>query len=130
MAKLSVKERLLKRKEDVLKVEVRLDEETTVYVHELAQDVLDDIRKRCKKDGKVDADRMNALMILEAVHEADGTKSLDASMKQELDILDDIEFVDMAYRVGEKERIEKAMAEAMGFIDPKDEAKENEELKN
>ncbi|MDA5561951.1 hypothetical protein PJK55_14525 [Exiguobacterium sp. MMG028] len=130
MAKLSVRERLLKRKEDVLKVPVRLDADTTVYVHELKPEVIDSIRHRCKKDDKVDTERMNALMILEAVHEADGTKSLDAALKQELDILDDISFVDMAYRVGEKERIEKAMAEAMGFVDPKEAEQEAAELKN
>ena len=130
MAKLSVRERLLKRKDDVLKVEVRLDEETTVYVHELSKDVIDDLRRRCMRDGEVDAERMNALMILEAVHDLDGEKALDASLKQELDILDDIAFVEMAYRVGEKERIEKAMAEAMGFIDPKEAAEEHDEVKN
>lgn len=130
MAKLSVKERLLKRKDDILKVEVRLDENTTVYVHELTQDAVADFRKRCTKGDNVDKDMMNALMILEAVHEADGTKSLDATAKQELGILDDVEFVNMAYRIGEIERIEKAMAEAMGFIDPKEEAEENEAIKN
>ena len=130
MAKLSVRERLLKRKDEVLKIEVRLDEDTTVYVHELGEAKMDEIRNLSKKGDKVDAERLNALMILEAVHEEDGTKSLDASMKQELGILDDVEFVNMAYRLGELERIEKAMAEAMGFVEPVQAARENEEVKN
>ena len=130
MAKLSVKERLLKRKDDVLKVEVRLDEETTVYVHELSEAKMDEIRKLSKKGDGIDVDRLNALMILEAVHEEDGTKALDASAKQELGILDDVEFVNAAYRLGEIERIEKAMAKAMGFVEPEEAVKENEEVKN
>lgn len=130
MTKLSVKDRLLKRKDDVLKVEVRLDEDTTVYVHELTKEKIDGLRKGCMKDGEVDADMLNALMILEAVHEADGTKALTAEMKLDLDIYNDLEFVRMAYRIGELERIEKAMAEAMGFVEPAQAAQENEEVKN
>lgn len=130
MAKLSVRERLLKRKDDVLKVEVRLDEETTVYVHELGEAKMDEIRKLAKKGDKVDAELLNALMVLESVHEADGTRALTADMKLELDVLNDIDFVNMAYRIGELERIEKAMAEAMGFVEPAQAAKENEEVKN
>lgn len=130
MAKLSVRERLLKRKDDVLKVEVRLDEETTVYVHELGEAKMDEIRKLAKKGDKVDAELLNALMVLESVHEADGTRALTADMKLELDVLNDIDFVNMAYRIGELERIEKAMAEAMGFVEPVQAAKENEEVKN
>ena len=130
MAKLSVKERLLKRKDDILKIEVRLDEDTTVYVHEMSEAKMDELRKLCKKGDKVDGDLLEALVIIEAVHEADGSKALTAEMKQEIGITNDVEFVNLAYRVGEKERIQQALAEAAGYVEPKQAAKENEELKN
>ena len=120
MAKLSVRERLLKRKDDVLKIPVRLDGDTKVFVHELSSKKIEELRQLCRKgkEDKIDMEMLDALMLIEAVHEEDGSKSLTADLKLELGISNDVEFVNMAYRVGEKERIQQAIAEAMGFGDP------------
>lgn len=130
MAKLSVRERLLKRKDDVLKVEVRLDEETVVVVHEISSDRLEELRQLCKKDGKINQELLDALMLIESVHETDGTRALSPELKQELGILNDVEFVNLAYRYGEQKRLDRALAEALGFIEPEEAKQEAVEVKN
>ena len=130
MAKLSVRERLLKRKEDVLKVEVRLDEETVVVVHEIPKERLGELQKLCKKDGVIDQELLDALMLIESVHEQDGSRALSPELKQELGILNDVEFVNLAYRYGEQKRLDRALAQALGFVEPEEAKEEAAEVKN
>ena len=123
---LSVRERLLKRSEVVSKIEVRLDKETVLEVHEIKPERIEALRGYCKKDGEVDLVRLRALMIVESVH-ADGERLIDQHTKEALDTMDDIEVVNKLFKSGEQQRLYEAISEAMGYGDPDEEV---EELKN
>lgn len=123
---LSVRERLLKRSEVVSKVEVRLDKDTVLEVHEIKPERLEALRGYCKKDGEVDLVRLKALMIVESVH-ADGERLIDQHTKEALDLLDDVAVVNKLFKSGEQQRLYEAVSDAMGFGDPDEEV---EELKN
>lgn len=123
---LSVRERLLKRSEVVSKVEVRLDKDTVLEVHEIKPERLEALRGYCKKDGEIDLPRLKALMIVESVH-ADGERLIDQHTKEALDLLDDVAVVNKLFKSGEQQRLYEAVSDAMGFGDPDEEV---EELKN
>lgn len=127
MAKLSLKERLLKRKGVLAKTTVTLIDLGKVELHEIKSEQRGLLKDACTRDGEVDQSRFNKMMIAAALHDEDGNLVFDESFKREYGTHDDAEIIDDILKDGEVAYLNVSLQELMGYGNF---AQEEEELKN
>lgn len=123
-----IRERLLKRKDEVAKAEVTIKDIGKIEVHSVTAERLEELRTYSRIDGKLDPKRLQAHTIAETVH-VDGAKLFDVEFRAEAGdgMTDDLTLVNSIFKPGEQERILEVFGDLMGYGDPEEEV---ETLKN
>lgn len=137
MANQRLLDKLLKRQEEEMKVEVELfGLADTPFFVKLSKEQYKEIEKEAKTDGKREFtgdaydDRLDALCISRSLHDHNEEPVFSGELYDALGTWDPVEAMGKVITLAEERVIRAAVFECLGYVDQKKVKEENDELKN